>query len=103
MQQPIYLSGPMTGIAEFNYPAFNAAAQVLRGLGYEVFNPAEQDQKPSWEDYMRHDIKAMMGCRTLVVLDGAHESRGAMIEMQLAQTLGIRIVPFGKIKMEKVA
>ena len=35
----VYLAGPMTGIAEFNFPAFDAAAAKLRDLGYVVFNP----------------------------------------------------------------
>jgi hypothetical protein len=33
----------MRGIAEFNYPAFNDAAAILRKAGHEVFNPAERD------------------------------------------------------------
>lgn len=37
----IYVSGPMTGKPEFNYPAFNAAAKRLRDEGHFVINPAE--------------------------------------------------------------
>jgi len=40
----VYLAGPMTGIAEFNFPAFDAAAAKLRDLGYVVFNPADNDR-----------------------------------------------------------
>jgi hypothetical protein len=39
----VYLAGPMTGIANFNFPAFNRAADILRAEGYSVFNPAERD------------------------------------------------------------
>lgn len=39
----VYVAGPMSGIPEFNFPAFHAAATRLRGQGHEVFNPAERD------------------------------------------------------------
>jgi Domain of unknown function (DUF4406) len=37
----IYLAGPMAGMPEHNFPAFNAKAKELRSLGHEVYNPAE--------------------------------------------------------------
>jgi len=39
----VYLAGPMRGVAEFNFPAFDSASSWLRGQGFHVFNPAERD------------------------------------------------------------
>jgi len=39
----IYVAGPMSGIKEFNFPAFHEATKALRANGWEVFNPAERD------------------------------------------------------------
>lgn len=91
----LYLSGPMTGLPDFNHPAFDFAAELLRGYGFEVLNPAEQPKRPTWEEYMRHDIKLLMDATVLIQLAGWKQSRGALIEAQLALALGIEIVPIG--------
>ena len=54
----IYLAGPMTGLPEYNYPAFHAEAARLRGLGFHVENPAEHGhiEGAAWSDYLRWDI-----------------------------------------------
>jgi len=36
----IYLSGPMTGLPELNFPAFAAMTASLRAGGHTVTNPA---------------------------------------------------------------
>lgn len=44
-QKSIYIAGPMSGIAEFNFPAFYAAQRELEAQGWKVFNPAEKDEE----------------------------------------------------------
>jgi hypothetical protein len=37
----IYISGPMSGLPNLNFPAFYAAQAKLEAEGYKVVNPAE--------------------------------------------------------------
>lgn len=39
----IYIAGPMSGIPEFNFPAFYTAEYMLKREGWKVFNPANKD------------------------------------------------------------
>lgn len=83
----VYLAGPMSGLPEFNYPAFNAEAARLRALGYEVENPAENPEQDSWESYMRVSLPQMLSCDMIALLPDWHKSRGATIECNLATEL----------------
>ncbi|WAH39252.1 DUF3850 domain-containing protein [Alicyclobacillus dauci] len=87
----VYISGPMSGIAEFNRPVFDNAAEMLREAGYNVFNPGAVRINGEWEDFMRHDIKAQMDCDVVVLLQNWHMSRGSQLEVYLAKQLGIRV------------
>ena len=93
MTMRIYLSGPMSGLPEFNFPAFHAAAARLRARGLQVVNPAEINPGGtlSWEECMRADIKALCDCTALALLPGWMNSRGAHLELHLAHRLGLRI------------
>ncbi len=97
IQSPVYISGPMSGLPDFNRAAFHQAAHKLRALGYEVINPAEQPERTTWEEYMRHDIKLLMDCRSVVLLPGWAGSRGARIEVKLADNLGINRSPLHEV------
>lgn len=94
MQKRIYISGPMTGLPDFNYPAFHAAAQALREAGYTVFNPAENGLPPDgeWADHLRTDIKALMDCTEVATLPGWMGSDGATLEVHIARRLKMRVL-----------
>lgn len=90
----VYLSGPMSGMVDHNFPAFNAKAEELREKGVEVVNPAELEGESlthPWEWYLRRDIKVMMECDALYMLPGWTNSKGAKLEFSLAQTLKFKI------------
>ena len=95
----IYLAGPMTGLPDFNYPAFNAEAARLRALGYQVENPAENTAPPcgKWEQYMRTAIRQMLTCSMVALLPGWDQSRGATLECSLALELGLQVTPASTI------
>lgn len=90
----IYLSGPMTGLPDYNYPAFNAEAARLRALGYIVENPAENPLPADapWHMCMRAAIRQMLTCDAVAFLTGWHESRGANVEIELAGHLGMTVI-----------
>ena len=89
----LYLSGPMTGKPALNFPAFHAEADRLRSLGYDVVNPAElnPDHSASWHACMRADLKALLDCDAIVLLDGWEASQGVHLELHVAHRVGIEI------------
>lgn len=89
----------MTGIANFNFPAFHSAARSLRQAGYDVVSPAEvsPDQSRSWNEAMRIDLRAMLECDTVALLPGWEDSKGAKIESELARIIGILVIPINDI------
>jgi hypothetical protein len=89
----VYLSGPMTGLPELNFPAFHAEADRLRGLGYDVVNPAEinPDASMPWSECMRADIKALCDCDVIALLPGWGASSGAHLELHIAHRIGLQV------------
>lgn len=89
----VYVSGPMTGHADFNYPAFEGAAKRLTAHGYEAVSPTQIGQQPgwSWDDYMAKAIDLQRTCQGVYMLPGWRDSRGATVEFYVAQALGQRV------------
>lgn len=94
----------MSGYPESNFPAFHAAASLLRSVGHEVVNPAElnpvgldtppDDAPPAvlkryWQACLRVDIRALCDCEGIVLMDGWLDSSGACLEQHVAHRLGL--------------
>lgn len=92
----IYVAGPMTGLPDFNYPAFHAAAARLRAEGHHVENPAENTAPAcgTWLAYMRLALAQVATCDAVFMLPGWRESKGARIEHGLALDLGLEVRDF---------
>lgn len=86
----VYLAGPMTGLPDLNFPAFNAEAAMLRAKGLTVINPAEHGivAGAEWADYLRHDLAGLMSCERIHLLPGWSKSKGANLEVLTALVLG---------------
>lgn len=92
----VYISGPMRGYPEHNYPAFNEAAEVLRSYADEVVNPADNFKGRTdlpQETYLRVDVGVMAErCNAIYFLPGWQNSAGARLEWQVAKGLGFDIL-----------
>jgi hypothetical protein len=102
----LYLAGPMTGIKDYNFPAFFAAAADLRARGHEVWSPAEndvcqdgfdptKDKAQAHRHYMKRDLPAVLDADAVAVLPGWENSKGARLEVHVARECGIPILDAG--------
>jgi len=87
----IYISGPMSGLPELNFPAFHAAALTLRDRGWDVVNPAELNPclDITWAAAMKVDIAALVTCDAIFLLPGWKKSKGASLEHRIAVDLSM--------------
>lgn len=88
----IYLSGPMTGIADNNFPEFHKWAETLRSTGYEVVSPAEIQEAGTWELCLRADLRELCTCDAIALMPGWENSKGANLELHVAHRLGMQVL-----------
>jgi hypothetical protein len=87
----LYISGAITKstMAETN---FYEAKKCLHSKGYDVISPMDfNDEGTTWETCMKRDIKALMECDGVAVLDNWQRSRGATLEVFIATQVGIQV------------
>lgn len=90
-----YIAGKITGLPEEQYTAkFERAEKELIELGLHPISPIKlpHQHSKSWEDYMREGIRALMLCDQVYALANWEDSNGAIIEVNLALSLGMNVI-----------
>ena len=94
MKQKIYLSGKISGLPLCEaIKNFESAENQLKEFA-TIVNPMrlKHDHDKSWESYMKEDIKALLDCDAIAMLPNYENSKGALIELNLAKSLGFEII-----------
>lgn len=102
----IYIAGPMRGLPQYNYPAFNAAAEWLELLEWDVVNPARMSEEYGTPKEINSDpdlLAALVGdelrevenCDAIYLLRGWERSVGAKAELAVALREGLEIIVQG--------
>lgn len=94
----IFISGPMSGKPEYNFPEFNKRESILRNQGWEVVNPvticelyggAEKvtNDKHLFDLMIDKEITELKKCDAIYMLKGWEDSCGAFKEYFVARRL----------------
>lgn len=86
----LYLSGPMAGYADNNFPAFQSAFNTLTEQGHVILSPHHiaHPEGSQWVDFLRRDLSVMLEqCHGIVLLKGWPQSKGARLELTTALAL----------------
>lgn len=94
MIKKIYIAGKVTGlpIAETTMK-FGQAQKEIEAQGFEAVNPLAvvNDFKTPWQKAMKMCIESLIKCDAVVLLHDYSDSKGALIEMNLAQSIDMPV------------
>lgn len=102
----------MRGYPQFNFPAFDAAAEHLRSSGWEIVSPADIDRQYGFDPnhavegqidmqpIIQRDIKAVLECEAIILLPGWEKSVGALAEKNIAEWAGKKVFEYARMLPE---
>ena len=91
----VYISG---AIAHYNIDerkgAFLDAENRLRAMGFVLVNPFKNGlpDEAHWREHMRADIRLLLDCNFIYMLQGWELSKGAKLELDVASSCGIKVL-----------
>lgn len=99
----VYVAGKMTGLPDYNFPAFDAARDKLVSKGFDVVSPADIDREEGFtgqdvasdtfrQAAMRRDIVELAKCDFIYLLPSWQDSPGATLEYSYAKYVGIPLL-----------
>lgn len=95
----IFVSGPMTGIPDYNFPKFEEVEERLKVQGHDVMSMRiivmtefKGDLNRTHAEYMQAALKYLPLSTHLCLLNGWERSDGTKCEVAVALTLGMRFV-----------
>lgn len=95
--QPLaYLAGPITGCERNNIDAFREAQKTVEERGYKAIVPHDlfkglDTTSYKHHDYMKRCFQALLLADVLVLMPNWRQSKGAVLEKDLAEKMGIEI------------
>lgn len=96
MGKKVYISGQISGLyIEEATEKFNQAETSISALGFEPVNPIKVlpfEEGLTYKDYMKADIIALLDCDYILMLSNYINSKGALLEKSIAESLGILVV-----------
>ncbi|MBQ1776630.1 MAG: DUF4406 domain-containing protein [Acidaminococcaceae bacterium] len=99
-QTVVYLAGPMTGVPDWNRPAFYSAEEFFRQEGALVLNPARLPIGMPGKAYLPICLAMVEQADVIALLPGWESSEGATIETLYATKQGKPMLEIVKAKAE---
>ena len=100
----VYIAGPMRGIPEYNFPAFDRASEAAARFGFIPVSPADLDREMGFNEsrdvptpadlraMIVRDVVELSKCDAIALLPGWERSSGVAVELAVAKFLGLEIL-----------
>lgn len=98
----VYIAGPMRGLPNWNFEAFDEATKRWQEAGHNAFGPAALFRAIDYpmetgeeRGHCTHAIQVDLACiyaaDAIALLPGWEKSRGVTVELSVAQFLGLKV------------